>query len=103
MRGQRTVWGGRQQVRSALDMAVLVASRFDPAIRAFHQRLASAGKAKKRALTAALRKPVVILNAILRTGTPWRAMGARQELATSQSLVPSSRRRRRRDWTAYRG
>jgi transposase len=73
MRGRRTVWGGRHQVRSALYMAALSATRFNPAIRAFYQRLVAVGKPKKLALTAAMRKLVVILNAILRTGTPWRA------------------------------
>jgi transposase len=74
MRGKRTVWGGRQQVRTALYMAALSATRFNPPIRAFHQRLVKAGKPKKLALAAAMRKLIVILNAILRTGTPWRAM-----------------------------
>ena len=75
MRGRRTIWGGRQQVRTALYMATLIATRFNPAIRAFYQRLIKAGKPKKLALTAALRKFIVILNAILRTGSPWRALG----------------------------
>ena len=74
MRGKRMVWGGRQQVRSALYMAALVATRFNPAIRAFYQRLGATRKPKKLALTAAMRKLVVILNAILRTGTPWQLM-----------------------------
>ena len=74
MRGKRTVWGGRQQMRTALYMATLVATRFNPAIRTFYQRLVKAGKPKKLALTAAMRKLVVILNAILRTGTPWQLM-----------------------------
>ena len=73
MRGKRTVWGGRQQVRTALYMATLVATRFNPNIKAFYLRLVEAGKPKKLALTAAMRKLVVILNAILRTRTPWRA------------------------------
>ena len=73
MRGRRTVWGGRHQVRSTLYMAALSAARFNPAIRAFYARLVAAGKPKKLALTAAMRKLIVILNAILRTGSPWRA------------------------------
>jgi transposase len=72
MRGRRTVWGGRQQVRTALYMAALVATRFNPRIREFYRRLVAAGKPKKLALTAAMRKLIVILNAILRTGTPWQ-------------------------------
>jgi transposase len=75
MRGKRTVWGGRQQVRNVLYMAALVATRFNPRIRLFYRRLLAAGKPKKLALTAAMRKLVVILNAILRTGTPWRSTG----------------------------
>ena len=55
-------------------MAALVATRCNPAIRTFYQRLVKAGKPKKLALTAAMRNLVVILNAILRTGTPWQAM-----------------------------
>jgi transposase len=69
MRGKRTIWGARHQVRTALYMAALVATRFNPAIRAFYARHVAAGKPKKLALTAAMRK----LIAILRTGTPWRA------------------------------
>lgn len=54
-------------------MAALVTVRHNPALRAFYQRLVAAGKAKKLALTAAMRKLVVLLNAMLRDGTPWRA------------------------------
>jgi transposase len=54
-------------------MAALVATHFNPASRTFYRRLVGAGKAKKLSPTAAMRKPVVILNAILRTGLPWRA------------------------------
>lgn len=70
-RGQRCIDGGRAVVRCVLDMAALVASRHDPVIRAFDQRLAAAGKARKLALTAAMRKLLVILNAMLRDGTTW--------------------------------
>ena len=58
-------------VRCALYMATLVASRHNPVIRAFYQRLVAAGKARKLALTAAMRKLLVILNAMLRDGTSW--------------------------------
>jgi transposase len=50
-----------------------VAVRHNPGLRAFYARLVAAGKAKKLALTAAMRKLVVLLNAMLRDGTPWRA------------------------------
>ena len=71
-RGKRTTWGGRKTVRSALYMAALVASRHNPVIRTLYQRLVAAGKAKKLALVACMRKLLVMLNAILRSKTPWR-------------------------------
>jgi transposase len=72
LRGRRTVWGGRAQVRAVLYMSVIVAARFNPVIRAFYQRLCATGKAKKVALTACIRKLLVILNAMLKHRTPWR-------------------------------
>lgn len=71
MRGKRTTWGGRKVVRSALYMAALVASRYNPVIRTHYQKLVHAGKAKKLALIACMRKLLVMLNAIIRTKTPW--------------------------------
>lgn len=65
-RGQRTVWGGRAAARAALYMATLTATRFNPVIRTFYQRLLSRGKLKKVALVAAMRKLLTILNASLR-------------------------------------
>ncbi len=73
MKGRRTIWGGRAPVRAVLYMAALVAVRHNPILRAFYQRLVAAGKAKKLALTAAMRKLLVILNAMLRDRQPWRA------------------------------
>ena len=67
-RGKRKVWGGRSQVRSALYMSALVASRHNPIIRGFYQRLLTAGKPKKMALTACMRKLLVTLNAVARDG-----------------------------------
>ena len=58
-------------VRCVLYMATLVASRHNPVIRAFYQHLVAAGKARKLALTAAMRKVLVILNAMLRDRTSW--------------------------------
>jgi len=72
MRGRRTTWGGRRVVRSSLYMATLVASRHNPVIRAQYQKLLAAGKPKKVALVACMRKLLTILNAMLRTGQPWR-------------------------------
>jgi transposase len=70
-RGRRTVWGGRSHVRTALYMATLVASRYNPAIKSFYQRLLSVGKPKKVALTACMRKLLTILNAMMRHQAPW--------------------------------
>jgi transposase len=71
MKGRRTIWGGRRHVRATLYMATLVAVHHNAALRAFYLRLVAAGKAKKLALTAAMRKLVVILNTMLRDATPW--------------------------------
>jgi transposase len=71
LRGRRTVWGGRSPVRAALYMAALVATRFNPVIKAFYQRLLGAGKAKKVALTACMRKLLTILNSMLKHQQPW--------------------------------
>ncbi len=71
-RGKRRTWGGRKDVRCALYMAALVASRHNPVIRDLYVRLLALGKPKKIALTACMRKLVVILNAMLRDQTDWR-------------------------------
>ena len=71
LRGKRTVWGGRSQVRAALYMATLVATRFNPVLRAFYQRLCDAGKPKKVALTACMRKLLTILNVMVKHHRHW--------------------------------
>lgn len=71
LRGRRFVQGGRAHVRAALYMGALVAIRHNPTIRAFYQRLVDAGKPKKVALVACMRKLLTILNTMLRTGEPW--------------------------------
>ena len=71
LRGKRHCWGGRAEVRCALYMAVVSASRFNPVIRAFYLRLLKAGKAKKLALTACMRKLLTILNAMVRDASAW--------------------------------
>ena len=73
-RGKRAVWGGRSRVRAVLYMGALVTSRHNPAIRDFYQRLLAAGKPKKVALIASMRKLLVTLNAMLKHGSPWRDM-----------------------------
>lgn len=72
LRGKRLVYGGRAPVRAALYMAALVASKWNPVIRAFYQRLRRAGKPAKVALTACMRKLLVILNAMVRSGATWQ-------------------------------
>lgn len=76
LRGKRAIWGGRAHVRTVLYMAALVASRRNPAIRALYSRLCEAGKPKKVALVAAMRKLLITLNSMLRTGTTWRDLPA---------------------------
>jgi transposase len=71
LRGRRLVWGGRARVRSVLYMATLVATRHNPVIRACYTKLCAAGKPKKVALVACMHKLLLILNAILRQGSPW--------------------------------
>lgn len=66
--GQRKIWGGRASVRASLYMATLVATRHNPTIRALYLRLLAAGKPKKLALTACMRKFLIILNAVVRDG-----------------------------------
>jgi transposase len=72
LRGRRMIAGGRPQVRRVLYMAALVAIRHNPAIAAFYARLTAAGRPKKVALVAAMRKLLTILNAILRERRPWQ-------------------------------
>ena len=71
LRGRRSIWGGRASVRGVLYMSALTAARFNPAIRAFYNRLRAAGKLPKVALVACMRKLLTILNAMLRLRTPW--------------------------------
>ena len=71
MRGRRIIWGGRARVRAVLYMSTLVATRYNPVIRDFYLRLCSAGKRKKVALIACMRKLLTILNSMLKYNTPW--------------------------------
>ena len=74
LRGKRTVWGGRSRVRTALYMGALVGSRRNPVIRDFYLRFLAAGKPKKVALVACMRKLLIILNAMLKDRTYWSDM-----------------------------
>ena len=73
LRGRRMIWGGRAHVRTVLYMGTLVATRFNPQIKAFYQRLLAAGKLKKVALTACMRKLLTRLNAMLKHRMSWQA------------------------------
>jgi len=77
-RGARHIWGGRASLRAVLYMGTLAAIRCNPTIRAFYERLRGAGKAFKVAMTACMRKLLTILNAMVRTGTPWQEKSACQ-------------------------
>jgi transposase len=70
--GKRSCWGGRAAVRGPLYMATLSATKHNPVIRAFYQRLCGAGKAKKTALVACMRKLITILNAMMHSGNRWQ-------------------------------
>jgi transposase len=69
--GARHIRGGRAEIRAVLYMATLTATRCNPVISAFYHRLLARGKAHKVAMTAAMRKFLTILNAMLKTRTPW--------------------------------
>jgi len=70
-RGRRTIWGGRSHVRAILYMGTPSAIRFNPVIRNFYTRLIEAGKAKKLAVTACMRKLLTILNTMIKNKTTW--------------------------------
>lgn len=73
LRGKRTIWGGRAVVRTALYMAALAATKWNPVIKAFYHQLLARGKAQKAALVACMHKLLIILNAMVKQRTPWRA------------------------------
>lgn len=73
MKGKRATWGGRSSVRDVLYMATMSAVRYNPTLKDFYERLLKAGKLKKVALVACMRKLLVILNAMLRDNAPWSA------------------------------
>jgi transposase len=85
LRGTRTIWGGRAQVRAVFYMCTLGATRRNPILRIFYVRLLAAGKKPKVALTACMRKFIIMLNAVLRHQTPWTA-----ELATPPRATPAA-------------
>jgi len=72
MRGRRTTTAGRSEVRKALYMATLVATRYNPYIRSYYRRLVEAGKKKMVALVAAMRKLLIVLNTMIKNDQPWK-------------------------------
>lgn len=83
MKGKRTTWGGRADVRSALYMASLSAVRYEPSIKLFYQRLRTAGKPAKVALVACMHKLLTIINAIMKSGKPWEPGYGCPQVATN--------------------
>ena len=73
MKGKRTIWGGRARVRTSLYMATLSATRYNPAIKKFYERLMSKGKVHKVAMVACMRKLLTVMNAMLKNNEPWHA------------------------------
>ncbi len=78
MRGRRSIFGGRASVRAALYMATLCASKRNPVISSFYDRLVAAGKRKKVALVACMRKLITILNSMMRDNTHWQLPASQQ-------------------------
>ena len=72
LRGHRSIYGGRMPVRNVLYMAALSASRYNPALKTFHKRLASADKKSKVVIVAVMRKMITTLNAMLRDNAAWQ-------------------------------
>jgi transposase len=78
LKGRRCIWGGRAHVRQVLYMAALSASNWNPALKAFHDRLAAAGKLPKVVVVAVMRKMVVMLNAMVRDDVAWADRDSRR-------------------------
>ena len=85
LRDKRQIWGGRARLRAVLYMGAMVASRFNPVIRDFYQRLLAAGKPKKVALTACMRKLLVILNSMLKSRSHWSIERVRTQVLADRS------------------
>jgi transposase len=71
LKGRRCIWGGRGNIRQVLYMAAMSASNWNPVLKAFHDRLAAAGKLPKVVLVAVMRKMIVMLNAMIRDDVVW--------------------------------
>jgi len=71
LKGRRCIWGGRANVRQVLYMAAMSASNWNPVLKAFHDRLAAAGKKPKVTIVAVMRKMITMLNAMVRDDVVW--------------------------------
>jgi transposase len=76
LKGHRSIYGGRMSVRNVLYMAALSASRYSPALKTFHKRLAAADKKSKVIIVAVMRKMITTLNAMLRDSAAWQPRSA---------------------------
>ena len=74
-KGRRTIWGGRARIRSVLYMCVISGICHNPKIKAFYNRLISSGKKHKVAITACMRKLMIILNTMIKNDTCWNESG----------------------------
>jgi transposase len=77
-KGKRRCWGGRASVRGPLYMGTLAATRYNPVIKGFYERLIAKGKLRKVAIVACMRKMLIILNAIVKSSKPWDASFAQR-------------------------
>jgi hypothetical protein len=87
LRGRRMIWGGRARVRTVLYMATLVATRYNPRIKALYERLLAAGKVKKVALTACMHQLLTSLNAMLKHRKSWQDQEAPLTIKTVAPLL----------------
>src|SRR4029450_3396290 len=96
LRGPRTTWGGRAHVRATLYMSTLVAVRYNHVLKRFYERLRTAGKVAKVALTACMRKLLTILNAMVKHQKPWPpqevSVNSGQSPLTNTTVAPLLRR-----------
>ena len=100
LRGHRSIYGGRMPIRNVLYMAALSASRYNPALRAFSNRLADANKKSKVIIVAVMRKMITTLNAMLRDNAAWQPNPPEP---TTQLLIRSARQQLRAVSAEFRG